>query len=93
MDAGLFGKLLAIPLRVLTVKPGERPASLNVDKAKLEQAPSFATDSWPDAVERRWLRVWLHIHIWRCRHCRAEIAALAHTMPPAAQPEGFNRTS
>jgi sporulation protein YlmC with PRC-barrel domain len=28
---------------------------LNMDKAKLQQAPSFATNSWSDAVERRWL--------------------------------------
>ena len=55
MDTGLFGKLLAVPMRALTVKPGERTAMLNVDKAKLQQAPSFATDSWSDAVERRWL--------------------------------------
>jgi sporulation protein YlmC with PRC-barrel domain len=55
MDTGLFGRLLAVPMRVLTVKPGERTAMLNADKAKLQQAPSFATDAWPDAVERRWL--------------------------------------
>jgi sporulation protein YlmC with PRC-barrel domain len=55
MDTGLFGKLLAVPMRVLTVKPGARTATLDVDKAKLQQAPSFATDTWPDAVERRWL--------------------------------------
>jgi sporulation protein YlmC with PRC-barrel domain len=55
MDTGLFGKLLAVPLRALTVKPGEETATLNIDKVKLERAPSFATDSWADAVERRWL--------------------------------------
>jgi sporulation protein YlmC with PRC-barrel domain len=55
MDTGLFGKLWAVPMRVLTVKPGERTAMLHVDKAKLQQAPSFATDAWSDAVERRWL--------------------------------------
>jgi sporulation protein YlmC with PRC-barrel domain len=55
MDTGLLGKLLAVPLRALTINPGERTATLNVDKARLQQAPSFATDAWADAVERRWL--------------------------------------
>lgn len=29
----------------------------------------------------RWLRVWLHIRIRRCRHCLAEIAALRRIAP------------
>jgi len=55
MDTGLFGRLLAVPMRVLTINPNERTATLNVDKARLQQAPSFATEAWADAVERRWL--------------------------------------
>jgi hypothetical protein len=42
---------------------------------------------------RRWLRVWVHMRIRRCRTCRAEIAALARAMPPAAEAEGHDRTS
>jgi hypothetical protein len=41
---------------------------------------------------RRWLRVWLHIGIRRCRNCRAEIAAIAHATPRAAKAEGHART-
>jgi sporulation protein YlmC with PRC-barrel domain len=49
------GKHVAAPWKALALKPGEREITLNVDKEKLRQAPSFETTYGPDVVERPWL--------------------------------------
>jgi hypothetical protein len=34
---------------------------------------------------RRWLAVWQHVYIWRCRACPEEIETLAHAMRPSSE--------
>jgi predicted transcriptional regulator len=51
---GLGGKLFAIPLHALTLKPDEKVFILNVAKDKLERAPGFDKDNWPEMADRRW---------------------------------------
>jgi len=34
---------------------------------------------------RRWLAVWQHVHIWRCRACQEEISTLAPAKGPGAE--------
>jgi sporulation protein YlmC with PRC-barrel domain len=53
LDVG--GKHVAAPWEALSLKPGTEEVTLKVDKDKLRQAPSFARDYWPTAVERPWL--------------------------------------
>jgi sporulation protein YlmC with PRC-barrel domain len=48
-------KYVAVPWNALKPNPDTKTITLNVDKDKLRQAPSFARGSWPDAVERVWL--------------------------------------
>jgi hypothetical protein len=42
---------------------------------------------------RRWLRVWLHLRIRRCRNCLAETATLDRVVFPAAETAGRDRPS
>lgn len=51
---GLGDKLFAIPMEALAVKPEEKCFILNVSKEKLENAPGFDKDHWPDMADRKW---------------------------------------
>jgi hypothetical protein len=50
---------------------------------------------------RRWLAVWQHVHIWRCRACQQEIETLTHMLGPSSEvwshdpfrPAGYSLTS
>lgn len=55
MDTGLMGELLAVPWNALTPNLAEKGAILDVEPEKLQKAPRFQKDKWPDAVERQWL--------------------------------------
>ncbi len=61
---GLFGmgdKLFAIPWQALRVDHQEKQLVLNVKKDKLEKAPGFAKDNWPDFADQSWGRT-VHSH-------------------------------
>jgi hypothetical protein len=45
---GMGDKLFAVPWDALEVDEDEKCFILNVDKRKLEQAPGFDKDNWPD---------------------------------------------
>lgn len=47
-------KLFAVPWDVLTVDQDRKHFVLDVDKAKLENAPGFDKDNWPDMADRSW---------------------------------------
>lgn len=47
-------KLFAVPWDVLTVDEDRKCFILEVDKAKLENAPGFDKDNWPDMADRTW---------------------------------------
>src|SRR5512142_1244172 len=48
---GMGDKLFAIPWEALTLDEDEKHFVLNVDKEKLEKAPGFDKDKWPDMAE------------------------------------------
>ena len=51
---GLFGigdKLFAVPLEAMQVDPENHRFVLDVDRERLEQAPGFDKDDWPDAAD------------------------------------------
>lgn len=49
---GIGDKLFAIPWQALRVGPGNDNFVLNVTKEKLEKAPGFDSDKWPDLSNR-----------------------------------------
>lgn len=56
---GLFGigdKLFAVPLDAMQVDPENHRFVLDVDRERLEQAPGFDKDDWPDAADLEYRR-------------------------------------
>ena len=54
---GIFGmgdKLFAVPWNALALDTKEKCFTLNADKAKLEKAPGFNKDNWPDMADQTW---------------------------------------
>jgi hypothetical protein len=52
---GLGEKYLAVPWTALTSKAGEKgDCILNIDKEKLQNAPGFAKNNWPNMADRSW---------------------------------------
>ena len=51
---GMGEKLFAIPWSALRVDTDEKRFVLNVPKEKLEKAPGFDVDNWPDMADRKW---------------------------------------
>ena len=51
---GMGDKLFAIPWSSLALDTVERRFVLNVDKARLTNAPGFDKDHWPNMADRTW---------------------------------------
>jgi len=51
---GIGDKYVAIPPNAFTVAPDQEKLVLNADKAKLQNAPSFAKTSWPELNSPTW---------------------------------------
>ena len=51
---GLGNKLFAIPWDALELSTEEHKFILNVDKEKLEKAPGFDKNDWPDMTNPEW---------------------------------------
>jgi sporulation protein YlmC with PRC-barrel domain len=51
---GMGSKLFAVPWSALQVDEDEKRLVLNVDKKKLENAPGFDKDNWPDMADNVW---------------------------------------
>ena len=51
---GMGDKLFAIPWSALRVDTEEKRLVLNVPKEKLEKAPGFDPENWPDMADRTW---------------------------------------
>jgi sporulation protein YlmC with PRC-barrel domain len=51
---GMGDKLFAIPWDALKVDTEEKRFVLDVDKKKLELAPGFDKEQWPDMADRTW---------------------------------------
>jgi len=52
--AGLGDKLFAIPWKALSLRPDEHTFILDVRKEKLEDAPGFDKDNWPNMADIDW---------------------------------------
>jgi len=51
---GMGNKLFAIPWDAFTLDTDEHSFILNVPKDRLESAPGFDKDDWPDFADRKW---------------------------------------
>lgn len=51
---GMGDKLFAIPWDALTVDTVEKQFVVDIDKKKLELAPGFDKDHWPNLADRTW---------------------------------------
>lgn len=53
---GLGDKLFAIPWTALNLNTNEKCFYLNVDQERLEDAPGFNKDNWPNMADPEWNR-------------------------------------
>ena len=51
---GMGNKLFAVPWTALSVDEDEKCFILDIDKGKLEGAPGFDKDNWPDMADTSW---------------------------------------
>src|SRR5664279_5018970 len=51
---GMGNKLFAVPWSALRVDEDKKIFVLDVDKKKLENAPGFDKDNWPDMADTAW---------------------------------------
>lgn len=53
---GVGDKLFAVPWSALTLDTVNKRFTLNVDKSRLEEAPGFDKDQWPNMADPAWAR-------------------------------------
>lgn len=51
---GMGEKLFAVPWEALTLDTVNNRFTLNVNKDRLESAPGFDSDNWPDMADTEW---------------------------------------
>lgn len=51
---GIGNKLFAVPWNLIDVDTDEHEIVVDVPKERLENAPGFDQDEWPDFSDRRW---------------------------------------
>ena len=51
---GMGDKLFAVPWRALILDTVNKRFTLNVDKERLESAPGFDPDKWPNMADATW---------------------------------------
>lgn len=51
---GIADKLFAVPWSALKLDTENKRFTLDVDKEKLESAPGFDKDNWPDMADPTW---------------------------------------
>ena len=49
-------KLFAVPWNALTLDTNDKCFILRVEKSRLEEAPGFDKDDWPDMADQSWVR-------------------------------------
>src|SRR5689334_6331033 len=51
---GIGNKLFAVPWRALVLDEDNKQFILDIDKSRLENAPGFDKDNWPDMADTTW---------------------------------------
>ena len=66
---GIGSKLFAVPLKALKFSDNDRNIRLDVNKEKLEDAPSFDNDNWPRTADNEFMdSVYNHYGVKSQRH-------------------------
>lgn len=52
---GVGDKLFAVPWKALTVDTDAKAFRMDVDRQRLEDAPGFDKDNWPEQADTTWL--------------------------------------
>lgn len=52
---GVGNKLFAVPWKTLTVDSQAHAFRMDIDKARLDDAPGFDKDNWPEQPDTAWL--------------------------------------
>ncbi|REL37984.1 PRC-barrel domain containing protein [Rhodohalobacter sp. SW132] len=66
---GIGNKLFAIPIEALQFSDKDESIRLDVDKEKLENAPSFDKDNWPMTADNKFVdSVYSHYGVQNQRH-------------------------
>ncbi|MFA9217491.1 MAG: PRC-barrel domain-containing protein [Sphingomonadaceae bacterium] len=50
----LGAKLFAVPWEALTLDPVQRRFTLNIDKERIDEAPGFDPEHWPNMANQTW---------------------------------------
>jgi hypothetical protein len=58
---GLGEKLFAVPWQALTLDPQHKRFTMDIAKERIENAPGFDTDHWPDMADQQWVSA-IHSH-------------------------------
>lgn len=53
---GMGEKLFAVPWEALTLDTENKRLTLDVSKDRLDSAPGFDVDNWPDMADQEWAR-------------------------------------
>lgn len=51
---GIGDKLFAVPMECISIDTNKECCVFKVDKERLENAPGFDKDNWPDTADLRW---------------------------------------
>jgi len=78
-------KLFAVPWDVLKVDEDQKCFILDVEKSKLESAPGFDKDNWPDMADQSWGR---EIYSYYGRRPYWETAGIDTEEPLRSRPSG-----
>jgi hypothetical protein len=52
---GIWDKLFVVPWKALSLRPAEKAFFLDIPKEKLENAPGFDKDEWPNMADKDWV--------------------------------------
>jgi hypothetical protein len=64
---GIGEKLFAVPWEALTLDTANHRFSMDIPKEKIENAPGFDTDNWPNMADQQWAH---QIHGYYGTHAR-----------------------
>ncbi|MFP5390871.1 MAG: PRC-barrel domain-containing protein [Gammaproteobacteria bacterium] len=53
---GVGQKLFAVPFDALTLDTVHKRFTMDIDKERIENAPGFDTDHWPDMADQQWVQ-------------------------------------
>jgi hypothetical protein len=88
---GMGDKLIAMPWNAIRFSPEDNCFILNASKARLENAPSFSRNKWPDMADQTWGEK-IYQHYGTLPHWRDDVAS-AQSQRPTSITNSWDETS